>query len=181
MITCEKGKVVSDLVENFGQSQATFVVDYRGCTCRELYRLRQQLRSLGASLKVIKNTLARRAVSGTSFERVSDYLVGPTAVVWASNDAVAPAKVLKEFCKDREGKFQIKGGIVEGKVIDCAGVQELAELPSREEVLAKLLSVINAPAIQLLRTINAPASNMVGVLSAWKGKLDEGSSDPNQI
>lgn len=173
MITGDKNTVVSDLAENFRQSQAAFVVNYRGCKCKELYGLRQQLRPLGASLKVVKNTLTRRAVSGTDYEKVSDYLVGPTAVIWARDDAVAPAKALKEFCKDREDKFQIKGGIVEGRVIDCAGVQELAELPSREEVLAKLLSVINAPAIQLLRTINAPASNIVGVLSAWKKKLEE--------
>ena len=96
----------------------------------------------------------------------------PTAIVWAKTDPVAPAKVLKDFGKDREN-FSVKGGVVDGSVVSASDVKQLADLPSKEQLLSKLLALINAPATQLLRTINAPAQQFVSLLNAWKDKLGE--------
>lgn len=169
----EKEAIVNELKTSFTELPGAFLVNYRGCTCHELTSLRTKLRPLGANIHIVKNTMARRAVSGTELESLSEQLVGPTAVVWAKEDPVSPAKVLKDFSKEHEKTFEIKAGVVEGAVIDAASVTQLAELPSREVLLSQLLSLINAPATKLLQTINAPAQNMANLLSAWKDKLEE--------
>jgi large subunit ribosomal protein L10 len=169
----EKEAIVKELGTSFSEMPAAFLVDYRGCTCHQLTSLRDQLRPLGATMHVVKNTMARKAVAGTDLESLSEQLVGPTAVIWASEDPVSPAKVLKEFHKEHEATFEIKAGVVDGAVVDSASICQLADLPSREVLLSQLLSVINAPATKLLQTINAPAQNLLNVLSAWKDKLEE--------
>ena len=169
----EKEAVVEHLGGRFSEVHAAFLVDYRGCTCHQLTDLRNELRPLGATMHVIKNTLARRAVEGTNLEPLSEQLKGPTAVIWAEEDPVSPAKVLKEFGKQHEQTFQVKAGMVDGAVISVAEIERLAELPSKEVLLAQLLGLINAPARKLLQTINAPAQSLQNVLSAWKDKLEE--------
>jgi large subunit ribosomal protein L10 len=101
-------------------------------------------------------------------------LTGATAVVWSANDPVQPAKLLTEFAKDSE-TFKLKGGVVDGSVVQVKDVEALAKLPSREELLSKLLALINAPATQLLRTINAPGQQLVTLLSRYKDKLEKGA------
>jgi len=172
MATAEKEQAVKELTKSFGSAQATFVVNYQGCTCADLTKLKKELKPVGANFAVIKNTLAKRSIKGSKAEGISDMLVGPTAVVWAEDDIVAPAKCLKAFTTDREN-FKIKGGFVDGAVVDAKAVAMLADMPSKEEILAKLLALINAPATRLLQTINAPASNLACLLKAWEGKLAE--------
>jgi large subunit ribosomal protein L10 len=128
---------------------------------------------VGATFRVIKNTLAKRAVEGTPAEGLVDVFVGPVAAVWTGEDPVSPAKMLKGFAKQSDG-FELKAGVVEGSVVDVNGLEELASLPTKEELISKLLALINAPATQLLRTINEPASSLARVLGAWQKKLDEG-------
>jgi large subunit ribosomal protein L10 len=173
MATIEKEQTVQKLAGSLNKAQATYVVNYQGCSCADITRLKRQLKPIGASFAVVKNTLARRSIKGTKVEGLNDLLVGPTAVVLANDDIVTPAKTLKEFAKDREN-FSIKGGFVDGAAVDTNAINALAELPSKEELFATLLALINAPAARLLQTINAPAGNLARLLKAYEGKIAEG-------
>ncbi|MCB0324484.1 MAG: 50S ribosomal protein L10 [Bdellovibrionales bacterium] len=168
----EKEAAVADLVGRFENAAATFLVDYKGCGCAELTALRRELRPAGADFAVVKNTLAKRAIADTGAEGLAENFVGPTAVVWSSTDPVSPAKILSNFSKKQES-FAIKAGFVDGQVVDSAGVDALASLPSREELLAKLLALMNAPAVQLLQMMNAPAAQLVRTLEAWRVELEK--------
>lgn len=168
----EKEQLVGEVTESFSGAAAAFLVDYRGCSCSALTSLRKELRPSGAKFSIVKNTLLKRAVEGTDAAGLESVLTGPTAVVWTSEDPVTPAKVVAKFAKSQE-TFSVKGAVVEGKVVEASAVAELAELPSRDELLAKLLSVINAPATQLLRTINEPAAQLARLLGAWEKELEK--------
>ena len=169
----KKHKVVSELSEKFKSSGATFVADYKGCSCQELTNLRAKLTEKGASMAVVKNTLAKRAVEGTESEKLLSEFIGPVAVIWSNeDDPVSPAKILDGFAKEQE-KFELKSAVFEGQLLDQSGVKNLASMPSKEELFAKLLALMNAPATKLLQTINAPGAQVVTVLNAWKGKLEE--------
>lgn len=172
MATAEKEQTVEELAKSFSSAQATFVINYQGCTCADLTKLKKNLKPVGANFAVVKNTLAKRSIKGSKVEGISDMLTGPTAVVWTDEDIVSPAKCLKTFAVDREN-FKVKGGFVDGAVVDAKAVAMLADLPSKEEIFAKLLALINAPATRLLQTINAPAGNLACLLKAWENKLAE--------
>lgn len=171
----EKEQLVGQVSESFSGASAAFLVDYRGCSCSALTELRKELRPSGARFAVVKNTLLRRAIEGTDAAGLDSVLNGPTAVVWTGNDPVAPAKVLAKFAKKQE-TFNIKAGIVEGKIVEPSAIAALAELPSRDELFSKLLSVINAPATRLLQTINEPAAQLVRLLSAVQSELEKKDS-----
>ncbi|MCL4143515.1 UNVERIFIED_CONTAM: hypothetical protein GTU68_024239 [Idotea baltica] len=168
----DKEQLVGQVSQSFSDAAATFIVDYRGCSCQALTELRKELRPSGATFSVVKNTLIRRAIEGTDVTGLDSVLKGPTAVVWTGEDPVAPAKVISKFAKAQES-FSIKAGIVDGKVVDASGIAGLAELPSREELFSKLLSLINAPATKLLQTINEPAGQLVRLLGAWQQELEK--------
>lgn len=160
------------LNEQFSGAHAAFVVSYQGTKCEEMKTLRKKLRPAGATMSVIKNTITRRAVQGTTAEKLDALFVGPTAVIWAKDDPVTPAKVLSDFQKESE-TFKLKGGVVDGALVKPSDIEALAKLPSREELLSQLLALINAPATRLLQTINAPASSLVRTLEAWRHKIEE--------
>ena len=163
----DKKTMVEGLGEKFAASPAVFLVDYKGCTCSELSSLRQELSPHGARFAVVKNTLAKRAISGTPAAELDGLLSGPTGIVWSAEDVVSPAKVISKFAKDSEA-FAIKGGVVDGALLSSEQLDALAKLPSREELLAKLLAVLNAASTRLLQTINAPSSRLVQLLGAWR-------------
>ena len=160
---------VSKALEN---SQAAFVVHYQGCTCADLTDMRGKLRENGADFQVVKNTLLKRAVEGTDAAGLSALFEGPTAVIWAKDGVVDPAKIITDFAKDKE-TFAVRGGVVDGEIVDENGVEALAKLPSKAELQAKLLALFNAPAVQLLRMLNAPASSLVRLLAAWRDELEK--------
>lgn len=170
----EKRDELDKLKGAFSGCQAAYVIDYKGSTCEQLTRLRKELRTKGARLAVVKNTLAKLAVSDTEKQGISVYLTGPSAVIWGNDDPVSPAKVLKEFVKEHE-QVKVKGGFVDGSVVDAAGVDRVAEMPSKEALLSQLLSVINAPATKLLRTINAPGAQVARLIGALESKLKDES------
>jgi len=172
MNSAEKNALTTEFAEAFAAAGASFLVSYQGTKTEDLTKLRRSLRPSGAKLRIVKNTLAKKALKGTAGEKLEDLLAGPVAVIWAKTDPVGPAKILAEFTKTVE-TFQVKGGVVDGQVVNAKAVAELAKLPSKEELLSKLLALINAPATKLLQTINAPASQLVGVLGAWQRKLEE--------
>ena len=170
----EKIQAVETLNARFSESIAAFVVNYKGCSCEQLTSLRKELQPSGAKFAVVKNTLAKRAITDTPAESLDEVFVGPTAVVWSKEDPVTPAKVLSKFSEEQES-FEIKAGVVEGSLVDTKGIEALASMPSKEELYAKLLSLINAPATRLLQTINAPSTELVRLLAAWKQKLEDES------
>lgn len=165
-------QIVSSLKESFQGAGASFIVDYQGCSCEDLTSLRKKLRPTGSRFAVVKNTLTRRAIDGTDAAGLEEFLTGPTAVVWSEDDPVSPAKVLSDFAKGQES-FTVKAGFVDGAVVGEDQVKALASMPSKEELYAKLLSLINAPATRLLQTVNAPAAQVVRLLAAVRDSKED--------
>lgn len=140
----QKKQLVEEITDKFRNSQTTVVVDYRGLDVSELTELRKTLREAGVEFKVYKNTMTRRAADAAELSELNETLVGPTALAFSNDDAVAPARILKEFGKEHEA-LEIKGGIIEGKIANLDQINELADLPNYEGMVSMLLSVLQAP------------------------------------
>lgn len=156
-----KKKIVAEIVEKLKASKATILVDYRGLDVAAVTELRKRLREAGVEFKVYKNTLVRRATQETDLTAIDEHLVGPTAIAFSNEDVVAPAKVLSNFAKENEA-LEIKTGIIEGNVVSLDEIKELAELPSREGLLAMLLSVLQAPVRNFALAVKAVAEQKEG-------------------
>src|SRR5207248_10229310 len=156
--------MVAEVAAKLAAAQALIVAEYRGLNVGRVTQLRAKARKSGLYLRVLKNTLARRAVKGTPFEKLSDKMVGPLMYGIAA-DPVAGAKVLAEFAKDNE-LFVIRGGAMPNSLMSDKDVKALALLPSREELLAKLLGTIQAPVAKLVRTMNEVPGKFVRALAA---------------
>ena len=155
-----KQELVTEMHERLTRAKAVFLADFRGMDVGKATTLRNELRSASVEYRVFKNTLLDRASQGTDMECLSPYLTGPTAIAISYDDPVSAAKVLSKFAKDPQGKFVLKVGVLSGKLLDVRQIQALAELPSREVLLAKMLG-----------SMQAPATNFVGVLAALPGSL----------
>lgn len=155
-----KQEQISDMHERLTRAKAVFLADFRGMNVGQATTLRNELRNASVEYKVFKNTLLDLAAKGTDKESLSPYLAGPTAIAISYDDPVNAAKVLSKFAKDPQSKFVLKAGILSGKVIDVKQIQALADLPSREVLIAKMLG-----------SMQAPATNFVGVLAALPGSL----------
>ncbi|WP_068677185.1 50S ribosomal protein L10 [Oceanobacillus sp. Castelsardo] len=140
----QKKQLVEEITDKFRNSQTTVVVDYRGLDVSELTELRKNLREAGIEFKVYKNTMTRRAAEAAELSGLNETLVGPTALAFSNDDAVAPARILKEFSKDHEA-LEIKGGVIEGNIATLDQIKELADLPNYEGMVSMLLSVLQAP------------------------------------
>lgn len=160
----EKAVKIEEVSAMVAQAKAIVVAEYRGLDVDSVTRLRKQARVQGVQLRVLKNTLARRAMNGTPFAVLSDRLVGPL-VYGMGSDPVAVAKVLSAFAKDNE-KLVLKAGAMPNFVMDESGVKALATMPSREELLARLMATMQAPAAQFVRTLNEVPSRLVRTLAA---------------
>ncbi len=160
----EKKAVVAEVSEQVSQAQAIVFAEYRGLQVGDMTQLRAQARKSGVYLRVLKNTLVRRAVDGTPFSELAPKMVGPL-VFGISADPVAAAKVLHDFAKAND-KLVIKGGAMPNYVMDAKGIQALASMPSREELLAKLLGTMQAPVAKFVRTLNEVPSSFVRGLAA---------------
>ncbi len=149
----QKAEIVNEIREKIQNSSSAIFVDYIGLTVEQATDLRNRFREAGVEYKVYKNTLTERAIEGMGLDDIKPYLKGPTAIAFGVSDPIAPAKVLAKAIKDMK-KMSMKAGIIEAKVINADGVEALASLPSKEELVAKMLG-----------SMNAPISNLVGVLS----------------
>ena len=129
------------------------LVDYRGLTVAQDTELRKQLREAGIVYKVCKNTMMKRAFEGTDFAQLDEYLEGPSAIAISKDDATAPARIICKFAKTAQA-LEVKAGVVEGTVYDANGVAELSKVPSREELLSKLLGSLQSPITNLARVLN---------------------------
>lgn len=160
----QKQAVVAEIAAKLAAAQAVIVAQYRGMDVERVTQLRAKARKAGLYLRVLKNTLARRAVKGTPFEKLSDQMVGPL-MYGITSDPVAGAKVLSEFAKENE-HFVIRGGAMPGSLMSDKDVKALALLPSREELLAKLMGTMQAPIARLVRTMNEVPTKLVRALAA---------------
>lgn len=164
----EKKETVEAVRQTLNDSTSVVVVHYKGLTVAQITDLRDKLRPEGGQLKVTKNTLARLATEGTSYEGLKDLFTGPTAIA-VSKDPVAAAKIAYNFAKTND-KLVILGGGLGDKVLDKKAVEALAQLPSLDEVRGKLVGLLQAPAVQIARVLAAPAQQLVGVTQAYGQK-----------
>ena len=147
-----KQPIVAAIAEDVKDAASVVLVDYRGLTVEQDTQLRKQLREAGVVYKVYKNTLVKRAIQGTEFESLSSHLEGPTAVAISTEDATAPARILFNFAKTAEA-LELKAGVVDGTYYDEAGIKVIATIPSREELLSKLLGSLQSPITNFARVI----------------------------
>ena len=171
----EKAAVVEEVSAQVALAGAIVMAEYRGLAVEKITVLRRQARESGVYLRVLKNTLVRRAVQGTPYENLSDQMVGPL-LYGIAKDPVAAAKLLAGFAKGNE-QLVIKGGSMPNSVMDAGGVQALATLPSREELLSKLLGTMQAPVSTFVRTLNEVPTKFVRGLAAVR---DKGEADAPQ-
>lgn len=148
-----KQPIVAAIAEDIKDAQSIVLVDYRGLTVAQDTELRKQLREAGVIYKVCKNTMMKRAFEGTEFAGLDEFLEGPSAIAISKDDATAPARIICNFAKEAE-KLELKAGVVEGTVYDVAGLTELAKIPSREELLSRLLGSMQSPITNLARVLN---------------------------
>lgn len=162
----DKKAVVAEVSAELADAQAVIVAEYRGLEVGQITALRAQARNGGVYLRVLKNTLVRRAVDGTAFEGLAAHMVGPL-IYGISKDPVASAKVMQEFAKTND-KLIIKGGAMPNYVMDAAGVKALASMPSREELLATLLGTMQAPVTKFVQTLNEVPGKFVRTVAALR-------------
>ncbi len=166
-----KKEVVAEVSERLKKAQTVVLAEYRGISVEDITVLRSQARASGVYLRVLKNTLARRAVQGTPFEKLSDQMVGPLAY-GISDDPVAAAKVLHTYAKKND-KLVIKGGAMPNYVMSVKEVGNLATMPGREELLSMLLGTMQAPITKFVRTLNEVPGKFVRTLAAVRDQKEQ--------
>lgn len=166
-----KEVLVAEVAEKLKSVKAAFLADYRGLDVEKANELRNKLRAAGVEYRVIKNTLLRLASKDTGFECLDEYLSGPTAIAMVQDDPVAPAKALVEFAK-QHNVFELKAGVLDGKLLAVEDIKALAELPSREQLIAKMLGSMSAPATNFVGVLAAVPRSFVQVLAAIKDQKD---------
>lgn len=167
-----KQQLVAEMHDKLLRAQAVFVADFRGMNVGQATELRNELRKANVEYKVVKNTLLEIASKGTDKEGLNPFYAGPTAVALSYDDPVAAAKVLSKFAKDNTNPFTLKGAVLTGKTIGVADVQALADLPSREVLLARLLGSIQAPTSNFVRVLAAVPGGFVRALEQIRVKKE---------
>lgn len=169
-----KKQLVAELVEKFEKAVSVVIVNYRGLDVAEVTELRKQLREAGVEMHVVKNTMLRRAADEVGYEGLDEVFTGPTAIALSYDEVPTPAKILVDFAKESE-PLEIKGGIVEGRVIGVEQVEAVAKLPSREDLLSMLLSVLQAPMRNTAYVLKA-ANPATKLAYALKDLADKGGA-----
>ena len=167
----KKEEIVARYVEEMSRSKAVFLTDYRGLSVANIQALRAKLREAQGGYMVVKNTLAQIALERVGWPTPEEMLTGPVAIGFAYVDMAAVAKLLTEYARETK-ILQVKGGIVEGKVLDAAQVAAVADLPPREVLMAQLLGLIQQPGARLAGMINATGSKLAATIKAYVDKLE---------
>jgi large subunit ribosomal protein L10 len=168
----EKGTMVAELAEDFGRASIALVTEYKGMKAGESDDMRRRIRAVRGEFRVTKNTLLRRAIKDTNFAALDGHLGGPVGLILSYADPVELAKTVSSF-KDFGEKFKIRGGVLDGKPLTPAEINELANLPPREVIMAQLLGLLQAPATQLVRLLNEPGSMVARLVDAIGRKAGE--------
>jgi large subunit ribosomal protein L10 len=166
-----KKEITAELHEHFSKSAVVIITDYKGLDVAAVTDLRRKLREADVQYKVVKNTLLARASEGTDKEALKEYFKGPNAVAFSYTDPVAPAKILCDFVKEND-KLDIRVGVLNGKVLDADAIKALSKLPSREQLLAQVLSVMNQVPTSLVTALSDVPRRLVNVLSAIKDQKE---------
>ncbi|EJY56844.1 50S ribosomal protein L10 [Alicyclobacillus hesperidum URH17-3-68] len=164
-VRAEKEQLVQSVAERLERSKSVVLADYRGLNVAEDTELRTRLRAAGVEYAVIKNTMTSRAAKQVNLEGLDEFLSGPTAIAFGYEDAVTPAKILHEFAREHKA-LELKGGVVEGRIVSGAELAEIAKLPSREGLLSMLLSVLQAPMRNLAYVVSQVAEKNGGAGAA---------------
>lgn len=167
-----KQQLVTELHEKLQRAKAVFLADFRGMNVDKATTLRNELRKASVEYRVVKNTLLELASRETDKESLSPHFAGPTAIALTYDDPVAAAKVLSKFAKEQQNVFKLKAGVLSGKIISVPDIQALADLPSREVLIAKLLGTIQAPTANFVGVLAAVPGSFVRVLNAIKSKKE---------
>lgn len=170
----DKAAVIAEVSEIVSKSSTMVIAEYRGLSVEAVTKLRAQARKEGVTLRVVKNTLVRRAVEGTEFAGLADQFVGPLVYAFSA-DPVAAAKVLVNFAKDND-KLVIKGGAMANQVMDLEAVKTLASMPSRDELLAKLMATMNEPIAKFVRTINEVPARFLRTVAAVRDAKEKAAA-----
>lgn len=165
----QKEQLVAELSGFFTEAQSVVVGHYQGLTVAEITELRSKARELGVSIRVTKNRLTRLALKDTPYEGLSDHFTGPTVMAWSDADPVSAAKAMNNFAKDNK-KFALIAGAMGNEVLDVDGVKALASMPSLDELRAKLIGTIQAPAQKMAAVTQAPAKKLAMVFKAYAEK-----------
>jgi large subunit ribosomal protein L10 len=169
----QKAEQVDVLTEKLRKAKVAVLTDYRGLKVSQIQELRGKLRGAGVEYRVIKNTLARRAAKEAGHDALEPELKGPVAIAFGyDNDLGAPSKVINEFIRATRLKLDIVGGLVEGRVFSPDQMKQLADLPTRETLLAQLMGTLQSPVAQLVGIMQTPLQQLLGVLEAYKTKLE---------
>ncbi len=172
MNRAEKESEVANLGETIGASTCAFLLDFKGLNVERANMLRGQIRRQESGLRVVKNRLAKRALADTPFEQLDSSLVGQTAIAFTSDDAVGLAKLLSDFSKEHEVPT-FRAGVVDGQIISPDDFEQLASLPSREELLAKLLYVTQSPIVGVVTVLSGVMRNFVGALDQIRQQKED--------
>jgi large subunit ribosomal protein L10 len=168
----QKAEQVEEIAERLKKAKVAVLTDYRGLTVSQLQELRTRLRGGQVEYRVIKNTLARRAAEAAGVPALQQELKGPVAIAFGYDDLGVPAKLINEFIRATRLKLEVVGGLVEGRVFSPEQVKQLADLPSRESLIAQLLGTLQSPVGQLVGIMQTPVQQLIGVLNAYKEKLE---------
>lgn len=178
MNKAQKKEEIDFMSSCFSKAQIALCANYQGLTVGQITKLRRDLHNSGSGAKVLKNTLARisakqtfKDASSIELDKFIKAFDGPSLFIWSFEDAVAPTKILADFLKENE-KLRIKGAWLEGAFVDENAVKDLAKLPGKKELVAKLLALMTAPATQLVRLINTPSTQVVRVIDEQRKKLE---------
>ncbi|PID38840.1 MAG: 50S ribosomal protein L10 [Proteobacteria bacterium] len=166
----QKTTTVDELKETLAKAQSLVIADYRGLKVSDTLGLRSEIRKAECHYRVVKNTLVKLAVKGTAMEGISPLFTGPTAIAYSFEDPVSPAKILDQF-EEKLPALELKGGFLEGEVLDAAGVKRLAKMKGKDELRAELLAQFMAPAQSLVRLFNAVPTNVLYLLQAREREM----------
>jgi large subunit ribosomal protein L10 len=168
----QKAEQVDLLTEKLKRAKVAVLTDYRGLTVSQMQELRGKLRGSDVEYRVVKNTLARRAAEAAGVPALQSVLEGPVGIAFGYDDLSLPARLINEFVRATRLKLEVRGGLAEGRVLSPEQVKQLADLPSRESLLAQLLGTLQSPVAQLVGIMQTPLQQLLGALEAYKNKLE---------